>query len=320
VSPSRRAALYLTITAAGFGGTWVAAPWATQAIAPLTVAFVRFTLAAVLLLLWTRFRGASLALRRSDLPPVLGVAVTSVVGYNVLFLYGVTLAPANHGAILVPGLIPLATLAISHLVLGAKVAARQVLGVVVSLVGLALVVGPELSGGGTTLIGDAMFIVSAGVWASYTLIARTSRLDSPVLTFWGVALGAAGLLPLALLVGGPGVHLDGLADAPSRAVLSVVYLGSIGTVLSFVTFLEGVKLIGPQRATAYSVLIPVFGLVLVAIFLAEPLTPVALVGAAIVLVGLRVTQSAPPATGQPIGADAAAAAADEPEQSTPEPA
>jgi drug/metabolite transporter (DMT)-like permease len=292
VSASRRAAVYLTITAAGFGGTWVAAPWATEDIAPLTVAFVRFTLAALLLFGWTRLRGASLGLHRADLPPVLGVAVTSVVGYNVLFLYGVTLAPANHGAILVPGLIPLATLVLSRLLLGAQVARRQVLGLAMSLAGLALVVGPELSGGGTTPIGDILFIVSAGVWASYTLIARTSRLDSPVLTFWGVTIGAAGLLPLALLVGGPGAHLDAIAGAPSRALLSVAYLGSIGTVLSFVTFLEGVRLIGPQRATAYSVLIPVFGLVLVAMFLSEPLTPVALVGACIVLVGLRITQTA----------------------------
>jgi drug/metabolite transporter (DMT)-like permease len=297
VSPSRRAAVYLTITAAGFGGTWVAAPWATETIAPLTVAFVRFALAAVLLLGWTRLRGVSLRVERRDVPPVLGVAVTSVVGYNVLFLYGVTLAPANHGAILVPGLIPLATLVLSRLLLGAHVVRRQVLGIVLSLAGLALVVGPEVSGSGTTLVGDVLFVISAGVWASYTLIGRTSRLDSAVLTFWGVTIGAIGLLPLALLVGGAGVGLPNLLDATQRSLLSVVYLGSIGTVLSFVTFLEGVKLIGPQRATAYSVLIPVFGLVLVAIFLAEPLTPISLVGAVIVLAGLRITQSAPSAAG-----------------------
>ncbi|HEY2916494.1 MAG TPA: DMT family transporter, partial [Candidatus Limnocylindrales bacterium] len=156
MSPSRRAAVYLTITAAGFGGTWVAAPWATQDIAPLTVAFVRFTLAAVLLLGWTRIRGASLVLERRDLPIVLGVALTSVVGYNVLFLYGVTLAPANHGAILVPGLIPLATLALSRFLLGATVVRRQVAGIGLSLVGLALVVGPALTGSETVLEGDVL--------------------------------------------------------------------------------------------------------------------------------------------------------------------
>lgn len=295
MSPSRRATIFLVITAAGFGGTWVAAPWATDAIAPLTVAFVRFTLAALLLFAWTRVRGLSLALPRREVPLVLGVAVTSVIAYNILFLYGVTLAPASHGAILVPGLIPLATLVLSRLIHGTRIAARQVGGIALSLVGLALVVGPELTASGSTLVGDAMFMVSASVWASYTLIGRASRLDSAVLTFYGAAVGAVGLLPLSLIVGGPGLGLADLPEAPARALLGVLYLGSIGTVLSFVTFLEGVRLIGPARATAFSVLIPIFGLALTVSLLGEALAPIAVVGAAIALVGLWITQTTPSA-------------------------
>ncbi|MBI3751252.1 MAG: DMT family transporter [Chloroflexi bacterium] len=288
LAASRLAAIYLVVTAIGFGGTWVAAPWATDEIAPLTVATIRFALAAALLLGWCLLRGLPLRLRRADVPVIAGVALTSVAGYNVLFLYGVTLAPASHGAVLVPGLIPMATLVLSRLVLGTQVARRQVLGVLLSIAGLALVVGPELGGDARTLAGDAMFAVSAGIWAAYTLIGRASRLDSAVLTLYGTAVGSLVLLPLALLVpGGPGP----IADASLRAILSVVYLGSIGTVLSFVTFLQGVRLIGAARASAYTVLIPVFGLTLTVSLLGEALTPLALVGAAIVLAGLRITQS-----------------------------
>lgn len=302
LSASRLAAIYLVVTAAGFGGTWVAAPWATEEIAPLTVATIRFALAAVLLLGWCLLRGLPLQLRRSDLAVIAGVAVTSVAGYNVLFLYGVTLAPASHGAVLVPGLIPMATLVLSRVVLGTAATRRQVLGVLVSIGGLALVVGPELGGDVRTLAGDAMFAVSAGIWASYTLMGRASRLDSAVLTLYGTALGSLILLPVAVVVGGPG----SVGDASLRAVLSVVYLGSVGTVLSFVTFLQGIKLIGAARASAYTVLIPVFGLSLTVTLLGEPLTPLAFVGAAVVLAGLRLTQTgaapsvpAPPETAQP---------------------
>lgn len=288
LSASRLAAIYLVVTAAGFGGTWVAAPWATDEIAPLAVATIRFALAAALLLGWCLLRGLPLRLRRSDLAVIAGVAVTSVAGYNVLFLYGVTLAPPSHGAVLVPGLIPMATLILSRLVLGTHVARRQVVGVLLSIAGLALVVGPELGGDARTLAGDAMFAVSAAIWAAYTLIGRASRLDSAVLTLYGTAAGSLILLPLALLVpGGPGA----VTDASLRAILSVVYLGSIGTVLSFVTFLQGIRLIGAARASAYTVLIPVFGLTLTVGLLGDPLTPLALVGAGVVLVGLRVTQT-----------------------------
>lgn len=288
LSASRLAAIYLVVTAAGFGGTWVAAPWATDEIAPLAVATIRFALAAALLLGWCVLRGLPLRLRRTDLPVIAGVALTSVAGYNVLFLYGVTLAPPSHGAVLVPGLIPMATLILSRVVLGTPVARRQVVGVLLSIAGLALVVAPELGGDARTLAGDAMFAVSAVIWAAYTLIGRASRLDSAVLTLYGTAVGSLILLPLALLVpGGSGSP----GDASLRALLSVVYLGSIGTVLSFVTFLQGIRLIGAARASAYTVLIPVFGLTLTVALLGEPITPVALVGAVVVLAGLRITQT-----------------------------
>jgi drug/metabolite transporter (DMT)-like permease len=291
MTDERRAVLFLVISAAGFGGTWVAAPWATDEIQPLTVACLRFAIAALTLLAWCRIRGIPTTLSRADLPLVVGVAATSVVGYNVLFLYGVTLAPASHGAVIVPGLIPMATLLLGRAALGARASARQVGGVALSIAGLALVVGPALGGSDTAPLGDLLFAISAAVWAVYTLIGRaaTVRVDPAVLTLFGTALGAAAFVPLALAApGGPG----NLGDAGVRALASVVYLGSIGTVVSFVAFLQGVRLIGAARASAFTVLIPVFGLSLTVTLLGEPLTPLALVGAGVVLVGLRITQLA----------------------------
>ena len=288
---NRRAVAVLVVSAAGFGGTWVAAPWATDEIPPLTVACLRFAIAAALLLGWCVARRLPLAIRRADLAVVLGVAATSVVGYNILFLYGVTLAPASHGAVIVPSLIPMATLILGRALLGSRVARRQVAGGLVSVVGLALVVGPELTGNATTLTGDLLFATSAAVWAAYTLIGRaaTTRIDPFVLTLYGTAIGAVALLPLALVApGGWGSPFEGSA----RALGSVIYLGTIGTVVSFVAFLQGVRLIGAARASAFTVLIPVFGLSLTVTLLGEPLTPLALVGAAIVFAGLRLTQSA----------------------------
>src|SRR5437870_5810380 len=89
------AALLLVLPALFFRGTWVAAPWATHEVPPMVVACVRVATAAVLLFGWCRLRGIPIPLRRADIPIVLGVSATSVVGYNVLFLYGVTLAPAS---------------------------------------------------------------------------------------------------------------------------------------------------------------------------------------------------------------------------------
>lgn len=288
------AQLLLVIMAAVFGGTWVAAPWATDEIQPLTVACIRFALAAILLFGWCRARGVAIAPTRADVPIILGVALTSIAGYNVLFLYGVTLAPASHGAVLVPGLIPGATLLIARLVLGERAARRRVAGVLISVAGLALVLGPSLRDeAGSVVLGDLMFAASAFLWASYTLIGRvaTRRFHVAAITFLGTATGAVVLLPFALLQ--PGGWGDVLAASP-RALGSVVYLATAGTVLAFVFFYEGVRRLGAARASAYTVLIPLFGLSLTVTLLGEPLSPISLVGAAIVLVGLWLTQRPDP--------------------------
>jgi drug/metabolite transporter (DMT)-like permease len=292
------ARLLMVLSAAAFGGTWVAAPWATDDIPPLTVATVRFGIAAVLLLAWCRWRGIAIAPRRADIPLIAGVALTSVAGYNILFLYGVTLAPASHGAVLVPGLIPGATLVLARLVFGEPIALRRALGVAISLGGLVLVVGPSIQGDARTALGDALFAISALLWAVYTVIGRaaTRRFNSAAITFLGTAVGAAILLPLALVEpGGPGL----LLDASVRALGGVVYLGTFGTVLSFVFFYEGVRGLGAARASAYSVLIPLFGVTLAVALLGEPLTNLAIVGAAIVLGGLWLTQAASPPVAPP---------------------
>jgi drug/metabolite transporter (DMT)-like permease len=144
-SPPRdtTAAVILVVTAILFGGTWVAAPWATHEIPPMVVACLRFATAGLLLLGWCRLRGIPIPLRRADVPIILGITATSVVGYNILFLYGVTLAPASHGAVITPGLIPVFTLALGRLLYREGIAWRQAVGVVVCLLGLALVVGPR---------------------------------------------------------------------------------------------------------------------------------------------------------------------------------
>jgi drug/metabolite transporter (DMT)-like permease len=289
---AERARLALILSAIGFGGTWVAAPWATDDIAPLVVAFIRFGVASILLFAWVRIRGIPIAAQRRDLPIVVGIALTSVVGYNICFLYGVTLAPASNGAVLVPGLIPVITLVLARMVFGERVHARQAIGAALSIGGLVLVVGPVLSADSRALAGDVLFLGSAVMWAIYSIIGRaaTRRFPASVATLLGTSLGTLVLLPLAIL--GQAVDPHGV-ELTARALAGVLYLGSVGTVVSFVLFYEGVRLIGAARATAYTVLVPVFGLFLTTLLLAEPLGPLGIVGAAVVIGGLWLTQSRP---------------------------
>ena len=289
---------FLVLSAASFGGAWVAAPWAVAEIPPFAVACLRFAVAAVLLYAWCRIRGVRVEASRADIPIVAGVAATSVVAYNLLFLDGVRLAPASHGAVIVPGFIPGITLVLARLFLGERARRRQVIGALVGLAGLALVIGPSFAGGAArTAIGDLMFAGGAVAWSAYAIVARraTRRFDASVITFLAAAAGAAIFLVLSLLAEPGGLQAYGQASL--RALGSVAYLASIGTVIAFVFFYLGMQRLGAVRAAAYSVLIPLFGVAATTVLLGQSLEPIALVGAVIVVAGLWLTQA--PAQAEP---------------------
>ncbi|MBI3975343.1 MAG: DMT family transporter [Armatimonadetes bacterium] len=111
---TRTAYVLLTFSVIFFGGTWVAAKLAVNAIPPLTLATTRFALASALLWAWAQAKGsATRRLGLADLPLILAMGSTAVAAYNVLFLYGLKLAPASDGAIIVPGLAPILTAALA---------------------------------------------------------------------------------------------------------------------------------------------------------------------------------------------------------------
>jgi drug/metabolite transporter (DMT)-like permease len=287
----RVAYVVLSSMAVAFGGTWVAAPWATDEVAPLTVAFTRFLLASGLLWVWARAQRIPLRFGRGDLPLVLAMGATAVAGYNVLFLYGVTLAPSTDGSIIVPGLAPVITAILVRVIYGERVARRGIAGLGLALAGLVLVIGPVLGGSPQRLLGDAMFVGGAITWGVYSLISRiaTIRFHPVNATLFGTLTGTLMLLPFALAERG----WDELATASARALGSIVYLGAIGTVLAFVAFSEGIRRIGTARATSFTVLVPVIGVALSAWLLDDPITPFGIGGGALVLVGLWLVQSAP---------------------------
>ena len=290
-APSETSALVLLVlSAAAFGGSWVAAPWAVAEIPPLAVACVRFTLAAILLYGWCRARGLAIDPKLADLPIILGVVATSGIGYNLLFLNGVRLAPPSHGAVIVPGLIPVFTLVLTRFVLGERFRGRQAAGALLAVTGLSLVIGPAFAGGADELIGDVLFMGGALAWSAYTIIGRsaTRRFNASVITFLGAAVGAPVFMVLSFVLEPGG--FAAYAGASSQAIGGVAYLGSIGTVISFVFFYLGVQRLGAARAAASSVLIPLFGVAATVALLGEALEPLTIVGAAIVIGALALMQ------------------------------
>ena len=143
MSSARPAYVFLLAMAICFGVTLPAGKLAVEELEPITVAAARFVLAAVLLGVWAARRGSLGLPALSDLPIVLAMGATAVAGYNVLFLYGLELAPATDGAIIVPGFAPVFAVLVGWVALGERSSWRALLGLVVALGGLVAVVDPS---------------------------------------------------------------------------------------------------------------------------------------------------------------------------------
>jgi len=282
--------LILTLSAVFFGGTWVAGEVAVAGLPPMTIASVRFIIASVLLYGWARRQGHE---RRPvtvrDIPLVLTLGATAIAIYNALFLYGLRLAPASDGAIIVPGLAPVFTVLLAWPVLRERIGPWTVGGFAVALIGLYLVIGP---GGGepssNRLLGDLFFVLGALCWGIYAVAGKkaTTRFTPVTSTLYGTVAGTLMLLPFGIAERG----WEALAAAPAASWAGLLYLATFGTVLAFVFFYEGVKRIGAGRASAFAFLVPVIGVVSSVILLDERLTAGTVIGGMLVLAGLWLVQ------------------------------
>jgi drug/metabolite transporter (DMT)-like permease len=219
---------------------------------------------------------------------VLALGATAVAGYNALFLYGLELAPASDGAIIVPGLAPVFTILIAWPVLGERIGARGMAGLLLAFAGLIAVIGPTGGVDGDRLLGALLFVAGAACWGVYSVLGKsaTARFGAVTATLYATATGALLLLPFA--VGESG--WSQLANAGGSAWASILYLAVFGTVLAFVLFYEGVSRLGASRATAFALLIPIFGVVASVLILDESIGAGTFVGGVAILAGLWLVQ------------------------------
>ncbi|MEY2457038.1 MAG: hypothetical protein QOK06_2132 [Acidimicrobiaceae bacterium] len=175
--------------------------------------------------------------------------------------------------------------------LGARdvLARRNLVGLLVGLVGVAGLVGFDGTGADITSVA-IVGIVVIGYAAGPIILSRTLH-DLPNLGVVTASLGlcALGYAPLAL---------SNPPDAmPSgRVIASVVALGLVCTALAFMLFFELIREIGPARSTIITYVNPAVAVLLGVVFLHETLGIASIIGFALILAGSVLATSGP--TGQ----------------------
>jgi len=284
----RRAVAALTAAGLLWGTTVPLSKLALGWLAPGWLTFVRFGLAAAILL-----AAASRArVRDACTPSVLSSGAIGYGGSVVVQNAGITRTSVSHAALLI-GATPVLVAVIAAL--WHRAVARPVAwaGFAVSLAGVGLVAGG--GGGSATAAADGLVLASLLLSATFTVAqSRLLRGRDPVAMTAVQFLGAAlAVLPFSVVAEG----VPALPAGPG-AVLAVTGLAAGGTLLPFTLFAYAQGRVSAEVAGAFLNLEPLVGAVAGVVLFGDPAGPVQLAGGVAILAGIALSSLPLLATGR----------------------
>ena len=282
--------LLLTLTTLFWSGNMVLGRAIRDDIPPFSLAFWRWAIALALTLPFAlpHLRTQWPLLKRSW-RAVIALGLLGVGGFNTLAYIALQYTAATN-AVLLNSFIPIATIALSWAFLKKRLSPLEWLGVLLSLSGvMSIVARGEL----TTLtglslnIGDLWMLGAVLVWALYTI---------------GLQWRPAGVHPMLMLAAFTSVGLLALAPAYAWEIMhgrlinispaslaSMAYIGLFPGFLGYVFYNRAVGEVGASKASLFIHLMPVFGVLLSALFLDEIPQSYHFIGIALIFSGIFLT-------------------------------
>lgn len=287
--------VYIKLTFVGlfWGGTFSAGRIIAQAVPHMLAAAGRFAIAGALLFaLAHKLEGGLPRLSRQQLLATIALGVTGIFIYNLTFFAALAHMAAGRAALFV-ALNPIVTAIAMAALFKERLSKRKWIGITIAFIGAVVIITRgDIIGAFHDLsasigVGELIMFCAITSWAAYTIIGRHALKGlSPIAatcyaSFWGFLLLSCGAAFEIQSLDVSRFTWDVLA--------SIGYLAIFGTVIAFVWYYEGVKAIGPARTAVFNNLVPVFGIVFGALLLHEPILISMIIGGALVIIGVTLT-------------------------------
>lgn len=249
---------------------WLIKPFGVV-IEPTVLSGARACMATIILgLFLLLFKRNSLKLKRvgADLLFLVPFGALALAGMHFTYFKAISTSNVTT-AILLEYLAPVLTLFYGVFVLKHKVSWRMPLGVVLSILGCAVVVGAFNPGG--LLISRAGLVwglIAAFFFALYSTMGGRGglRFTPFTLLFYGLFFAAV----MWLIVLGPQTIL--FAFAQPKVALAIVVIACVSTIIPFAAYLHALKYISPTHATIAAMVEPVVAALCSRVLFNDPIT------------------------------------------------
>ena len=277
-----------------WGGNFIVGSSLMQELAPFSAAFLRFAIASIALALLTwRIEGRWPRLNPWQLLQVIVLGFVGIFAYNTCFFLALQNVPASRAALVITTN-PTAIAVGAAFFFGERLSVWRIAGICLAVSGAVVVLS---EGNPIALLargiswGDGYLLACIVTWTIFTLLGRaaTQHLSPLVATTYGCLAGTPMFLIPALREG----LLQNALTYSAASYLGLAYFGLLGTVLAFWWYYQGVRAIGAARTAVFINFIPVVAVTLAVLLLEEPLTPALLVGGALTIVGIFLTNRTP---------------------------
>lgn len=256
--------LLVALSAFFWGSNFNAAASVVAQVSPLIAAAERFIIATVVIFIVMLVKGTnSLAALKNNWLAFILLGLCGITGFNLAFFIGLQSTSAINGA-LIMATSPLTTTLLATFVDKHKISPAQVVGMMISLVGVVLVIS---HGSLTNLLtlqlsrGDVIIMLGNLAWAIYTVGCRkyVSNATSLQTTSFTMLFGTVGIIFFAAFYG-QSVRM--LFNLSLTNHMLLVYMGIAGSVLAYLFWNIGIKELGAANTAVFFNLVPVFTMVL----------------------------------------------------------
>ena len=287
-SKNKAAYIFLILATLFWSGNFIVGKVASlYEIPPFALNFYRWSFAWLILAPFTLkeiIQKKSYIFKNIKLILILGI--TSITIFNSIVYYSLNFTQVISGVLMI-STIPVMIIFFSWLFKIEKTNIYQILGVIFSLLGVVVIVAKADLNKLVNLDfnkGDLWMVAAMFSWAMYSALLRKKKFDLTQASLLEVIISAGLilLLPAYLIEMSLGFQMN--INLPFILTLSYVVL--FPGLASFICWIKGVTIIGPNRSGIFLHLMPIFSTVLAIIIFKEKFMIFHLLGAMFIIAGI----------------------------------
>ena len=279
---------FLTFTAAF---TPIAAKYVVGAISPLSLAFLRFGVATILLLIVFKIRNENFRIDRKDLGLFLVLGALVIPINQFCFLEGIKLSVASHSGVMY-ALTPLIIYLISIKLKNEEFNLRKLITISLTVIGIIIIfyeniVAPKTAGV-NYILGDTLLFFAVASWSVYLALSQNMVMKYGALKTQTVSfvIGIVMYIPIFLA----DVHNLTFDKVNGLVILGYLHLTVLVAFGSYFLYSYSTKVIKTSTLTTLTNTSPVVTIIFSWLLLKEELSYFFIAGAAITMLGVILTQ------------------------------